>query len=288
VGNSKEDTMHGTVIAAVALVAGVAIVTAATTTASPAAAEPRAAAGSLDFEAGQSLISTSVPCPVDVPANTTECRAHTLVGSLIAFPGRNWGSETTYTLPLAMGPPTCPAGLSKPLATTGRFSVAVAVDVGVFARIGEITFTLAEGARCVGVESAWTVPQEFTITGGTGAFAGAAGSGKVERGLDDFWGTDAWFETWTGTLAAPGLHFTLPKLTGAVAKTVRAAKGAKSARVTFEVKATDSGGGAIPVSCSPSSGSRFPLGPTIVLCAATDASGNTATTVFAVTVKRGR
>ncbi len=210
-----------------------------------------------------------------MPPNTTECHARTPWATVSnTVPGLGSLSETTYTWPLGMGPPTCPADLGKPLATTGWLTVAGK---------GDITFTLAEGARCVGYGAAWNEPQEFTITGGTGPFAGASGSGKVERGFDfeGYWG-----ETWTGTLTAPGLDLTLPKLTGAVAKTVRAAKGAKSARVTFDVTATDDGGGDIPVSCHPRSGSRFPLGKTTVLCAATDSSGNTATAGFTVTVKR--
>jgi HYR domain len=80
----------------------------------------------------------------------------------------------------------------------------------------------------------------------------------------------------------------LPKLSGAVAKTVRAAKGAKGARVTFEVTATASDGGDIDVSCLPRSGSRFPLGKTIVHCEATDAWTSTNTTEFTVTVKGRR
>ena len=78
----------------------------------------------------------------------------------------------------------------------------------------------------------------------------------------------------------------LPKLSGAVAKTVRAAKGATGARVTFEVTATAGDGGDLPVSCQPRSGSRFPLGKTFVQCLATDAVGSTATADFTVTVKR--
>jgi hypothetical protein len=80
----------------------------------------------------------------------------------------------------------------------------------------------------------------------------------------------------------------LPKLSGAVAKTVRAAKGATGARVTFEVTATAGDGGDIPVSCLPRSGSRFPLGETIVQCEASDAGGSTATAEFTVTVNRRR
>jgi hypothetical protein len=80
----------------------------------------------------------------------------------------------------------------------------------------------------------------------------------------------------------------LPKLSGAVAKTVRVAKGAKGARVTFDVTATAGDGGDLPAWCQPRSGSRFPLGKTFVQCEATDARGSTATAEFTVTVKRRR
>ena len=86
----------------------------------------------------------------------------------------------------------------------------------------------------------------------------------------------------TESWGAPGLAIHVPD-----AKTVRAAKGAQSARVTFEVTATDDeGGGDFPVSCSPRSGSRFPLGETTVQCAATGSNGSAATAAFTVTVKR--
>jgi HYR domain len=77
-----------------------------------------------------------------------------------------------------------------------------------------------------------------------------------------------------------------PVLRVPAAKTVRAAKGAKSARVTFKVTATD--GGDIPVSCWPRSGSRFPLGETMVECVAFGSNGRTDTEGFTVTVKRRR
>ena len=128
--------------------------------------------------------------------------------------------------------------------------------------------------------------QEFTITGGTGPFAAASGSGTVERSV----GRGAETETWTGTLEVPGLEFDLtpPKLYGGGSKTVRAPRGAKSARVTFKVTATDDVDGTRLVNCHPASGSRFKLGRTTVGCAATDSSGNTATAWFAVTVERRR
>jgi HYR domain len=177
-----------------------------------------------------------------------------------------------------VGPPACPTDFAKPLTTIGRLSVPWK---------GETIFiTFAEGARCLPFEDGWKDLQhegkEFTITGGTGAFAAASGRGTRERSMVP--GT----ETWTGTLEVPGLAFdvTAPKLHSAASKTVRVQRGAKSARVSFKVTATDGVDGAVPVSCQPRSGRRFPLGKTIVRCAATDSSGNTATAGFTVTVKR--
>ena len=263
----------------VTIVLGLTLVIAATVTA-PAASERRAAAGGLDFEGNFTLISTSVPCPADVPPDTTECRALT-VQTNYPVAGLGSVSESTYTVPLGVGPPACPEDLGKPLATTGRLIVSGK---------GEITFALSEGARCVDSEEAWEEPQEFAITGGTGAFASASGGGTLvrEEFLEDY------YEAWTGTLTVPGLHFTLPKLSGAVSKTVRAATGTKSARVTFELTVSDDERADVSVSCWPRSGSRFPLGRTRVLCAATDSSGNwvtdftgnAATASFVVTVTK--
>lgn len=54
--------------------------------------------------------------------------------------------------------------------------------------------------------------------------------------------------------------------------------------VTFQATATDVIDGAVPVTCAPASGSRFPVGITRVDCSATDTSYNTATGSFTVTV----
>jgi hypothetical protein len=56
------------------------------------------------------------------------------------------------------------------------------------------------------------------------------------------------------------------------------------AAVTYSATATDLVDGAVPVNCSPASGSSFPVGPTTVNCSATDAAGNTANGSFTVTV----
>ena len=143
-----------------------------------------------------------------------ECRART--GNTVV---RGLGTVTeTYTWPMGVGPPTCATDFAKALPTTGRLVVHGK---------GAITFTLAEGPRCVGYGAGppepQNEPQELTITGGTGLFATASGSGKLEaRALAGGAGT----ETLTGTLEVPGLTFdvTPPTLSGATAKTVRVAE----------------------------------------------------------------
>src|SRR5262249_35766174 len=61
---------------------------------------------------------------------------------------------------------------------------------------------------------------------------------------------------------------------------------AKGATVGYtKPAATDDYDPSPDVSCSPASGVAFPLGPTSVSCTATDASGNTSTTSFTVTVR---
>jgi hypothetical protein len=49
--------------------------------------------------------------------------------------------------------------------------------------------------------------------------------------------------------------------------------------------ASDARDGAVPVTCVPSSGSKFPLGTTEVVCTATDRSGNAAKSGFGVLVR---
>jgi hypothetical protein len=270
-----------TVVVVVGLVVGIVLAFTLITVATavgPAASGPQAAAGTLDLQVTFRLVSNLIACPpdvlpADVPPDTTECRARTSTVSV-----RGLGTiSLTYTWPLGVGPPTCAADFAKALAANGRLSVAGK---------GEITFTLAEGARCVrfGVDPVQNEPQEFTITGGTGVFAGAAGRGTVaKRSIGGGVGS----ETWTGTLDVPALTFDLtpPTLSGANAKTVRVPKKAKTARVTFKVTATDDVDGSVRVSCQPKSGSRFKVGRTRVRCEATDTSANTAAASFTVTVR---
>lgn len=77
---------------------------------------------------------------------------------------------------------------------------------------------------------------------------------------------------------------TIPPVISGVADISTTTSGA-SAVVTYAVPtAVDDKDGAVPVSCTPPSGSTFDLGTTTVTCTASDAAGNSATSTFAVGV----
>jgi hypothetical protein len=233
-----------------------------------AAADRQAATGTLNLRATLFVLSDPGACPPGAPPDA-DCRTRTGRGSVQGLGSVSENYVWSYASP------GCPTNLVKPLATTGRIVVAGK---------GELQFALAEGARCVDQEPVRNEPQNFTITGGTGAYASATGSGMVERALSGGVGT----ETWTGTLAVPSLDFdtTPPTISGARNKVVKVKKTARRARVSYSVTASDAVDGAVPVTCIPRSGSFFRVGRTRVRCAATDKSANATTASFTVAVKR--
>jgi hypothetical protein len=77
---------------------------------------------------------------------------------------------------------------------------------------------------------------------------------------------------------------TAPQLT-LPADMTQEATGSDGAVVAFTATASDEMDGSVPVVCSPTSGSVFPLGTSHVSCSASDAAGNTATGDFDVIVQ---
>lgn len=63
------------------------------------------------------------------------------------------------------------------------------------------------------------------------------------------------------------------------------ATGPGGAVVSYVTSATDEIDGPVPVTCSPTSESTFPIGTTTVTCMATDSSGNSETASFTINVK---
>lgn len=262
-----------------ALTAAIAVVVAATTMARAAStvAGLTAATGALDMNASLSLVSQLGGCaPVGA---ATDCAARTDSGP---FPGL--GSVTaSYGFQMDLSSGSCPGGGGKALAYPIRLEVAGK---------GAIDVAVSEATACLDIESVRTQTQAFTVTGGTGIYAGASGSGTLTRRLgaprDDL--TRHGLDTWQGRLTVPGLEFDLvpPKLVGATSRTLVAPRRVKKIRVRFVVTALDDVDGSVPVTCRPRAGTRFRIGRTRVHCSATDTSANAATASFTITVRRHR
>jgi hypothetical protein len=78
---------------------------------------------------------------------------------------------------------------------------------------------------------------------------------------------------------------TTPPVVTVPADMIAEATGPSGAVVTFTATAQDNVDGAITPTCSPTSGSTFPVGSTTVTCSATDKAGNTGRASFHVTVQ---
>jgi Tol biopolymer transport system component len=65
-----------------------------------------------------------------------------------------------------------------------------------------------------------------------------------------------------------------------------AVNASQSGPVHYSVSATDSVDGATAVSCSPASGSNFPMGTTQVSCTSADSRGNNASSVFSISLSQ--
>jgi len=94
--------------------------------------------------------------------------------------------------------------------------------------------------------------------------------------------TDKAGNTATGSFKVTVADTTPPKLSIPSDMNVQASS--TGAVVTFSASASDLVDGSIPITCTPASGSTFPLGTNTVTCSATDKTGNKASASFKVTV----
>ena len=228
--------------------------------------------GSLALNGVLDMTSTPSSCPPGAPPGATLCAVRVGDG-LVPGLGRVTENYMFYVSEDACGT------THRVLETTAVLTVAGK---------GDLHLSLARMDDCV--PSALAARRSFTVTGGTGIYRGASGGGIVDHSAHYTLSGSAGTDTWTGTLNVPGLAFdvTRPVLSGAVNRTVRARRGAMSARVRFVVTANDQVDGPVLASCTPRSGRRFRIGRTVVKCSATDTSANTVKGSFRVVVKRRR
>jgi hypothetical protein len=261
-------TSRGGRVVLAALVVGLGAAIAA----APGGATKHARASSLALNAVLEMTSTPTSCPPEAPPDATLCAVRVGEG-LVPGLGRVSENYMFYVAEQACGQ------AHRVLETTLQLEVA-----------GKGAFQLAAARAQDCVPSALDASRPFTITGGTGIYAGATGGGTVYHQAHYTFSGSAGTDTWTGTLSVSGLEFdtTPPTLAGATNRTVRARRGAKRLRVTFKVTATDQVDGPVAVTCKPRSGSRFRIGRTKVTCASTDSSANLRTARFGITVKPRR
>jgi hypothetical protein len=215
-------------------------------------------------------------CPPGYSA-TTLCHPHQ--AGPVAVPGLGFVSQS-YVFAVELAPSGCPAGTQRALSYPAQLLVKGR---------GTISMSVAPSEVCAaeGVPSV-SVSQAFTITGGTGVFADASGSGVVSRThvtCCSAAGTD----NWDGTLSAPAFHVDLtpPTIKGAHNRLVHASGGVKRVRVRYKVTAQDDRDGALRPTCRPRSGSRFRVGRrTKVHCSVSDRSANLSRASFSVQVRR--
>ena len=237
-------------------------------------AVPERMDGSLALRAPLQLISTQgASCPPG-SSSTTECFGRRSTGRVAGL----GNVVVTYAYAADLGHPSCATGSVRILEYPARLAVAGK---------GDLQILVAARSDCLAPAAGLSVSQSFTITGGTGAYADASGSGTVSRALSQTDSGAAGRETWSGTLTVPDLEFDVvrPTLSGATSRVVRVPKGTKATRVAFKVVARDDRDGPMVPACAPRSGSRFKIGRTAVTCTATDRSGNTATARFWITVR---
>ncbi len=231
--------------------------------------------GELSLQMALSVRSDTAACPAGTPPEADEC--HSRTGGAVV-PGLGFVSEA-YTFIVDTNSPSCIDG-DVLFASRGTLTVTGK---------GAIDVVLASPTECfLPAEAVLKAKRSFTIIGGKGVYVGASGSGMLQHDVTASATGGAGTDFWVGTLVVPGLTFdlTAPVFSGAVDKAVRAPRGKKKARVVYRVTARDAVDGAVPVACRPRSRSLFKRGRTTVKCSTADASGNTATAAFTVTVRR--
>jgi hypothetical protein len=250
------------------------------------------------------LAPASFTVNVNPPANTAPTL--NLPGNLTAGATSNAGAVVNYSVSATDAQddpdpiPSClPAsGSTFPLGTT---TVNCSVtDSGGLSASGSFTVTVQDTTA-----PTVTVPANITAeaTGPSGAAASFTASandlvdGSITPSCSPASGstfvlgnttvtcsaTDAAGNTGSASFTVTVRDTTAPAVTVPANMTIEAT-GPSGAVATFTASASDLVSGPLAATCSPATGSTFPLGTTAVNCSATDAAGNTGSASFSVSV----
>jgi hypothetical protein len=188
------------------------------------------------------------------------------------------------TFPLGITQVNCAVTDSALVTTTGMFNVTVVDTTAPTLTLpADIT---AEATGPSGAAVTYSASATDTVDGAVTPSCSPASGGTFALGATpvNCSATDAHGNAVQGSFTVTVVDTTPPVLTlpGDITATATSASGAA---VSYTASASDLVDGSVTPSCSPASGSTFPVGSTTVNCSATDAAGNTATGSFKVSVQ---
>lgn len=201
-------------------------------------------------------------------------------------------APTDLELEAAM-PTVVPVVVSDPDVLDGELVVTIEFPAGTLSAAGPATIS---GAETTVLTVTGTLADVNTSLAGLVATVDTLGASTITIIVDDQGHTGGPPQRTTAEIAVTVVDTTPPTLDVPRSTVVaRTDPGKPTATVTFGVTAEDRGSpltsGALlalaagpGVSCTPASGSAFPIGSTTVVCTATDEVGNTATASFVVQV----
>jgi hypothetical protein len=253
-----------------------------------------AAGNSVQGETFQARIDRTAPTIVEP----------TLTSAGVAYTPGTWAFQPvllTYGCEDAASGPAGMGGIDVPLAQSGTHTAtctdnagneasqqfAVLID-GTAPQIGDIRLTTSDGLPYTsGTWTAKTVTLSWTCAdgaGGSGATsptgsATATATGELQARCTDVAGNTA-----RGEQFQANIDTVAPVLAGVPADRSVQTSGTTAVVTWTDPTATDDEGTASPVTCTPGSGTAFPIGTTTVTCRSTDAAGNVGTATFTVTV----
>ena len=256
------------VAVSLALVAGVSRATAPET----ATASTTFVAATLSLRGTQRLISPLVTCPPEAPPDAIECRDRTGSGSI---PGLG-SVSAIYLWSFGAGSPPCP-GFHEASRDDREACRRRERRTPLRTRTGEPSASGPSTKRAAGLHDH---RRHGYLPRGIGERQGRRACNR--RG---HWGGDV-----DGDARRPRTRVRRD-VTHTERRNIEdraCSQRRKRVRVTYNVTASDGADGQVPVTCDPRSGSRFPIGRTIVRCSATDSSGNTANASFRIIVRATR
>ncbi|MGD0196567.1 MAG: HYR domain-containing protein [Solirubrobacteraceae bacterium] len=193
------------------------------------------------------------------------------------------GSGSTF----APGTTTVSCSATDTAANTATASFTVTVEDTTPPAIttpGSIT-TAATGGTGALVNYTTTFTDAYSTLSSQGCEPGSGSTFPIGTTTVSCSASDAAGNTTSTAFDVTVTDLTPPTLSGVPADLTLAATSSVGASATFATPtASDIVDGAVPVKCTPASGSIFAIGTTTVSCSATDKAGNKATQTFTVTV----